>query len=513
MKTRFPPEPNGYMHIGHAKALCNNFWIAEESGGTCNLRFDDTNPDTESIEFVDSIINDINWLGFKTDKVLFASDYFSTLFDLAFNLIKNGLAYVDDQDSDLVSLNRGTVNFPGKNSIFRDRSVEENIKLFYEMANGKYDENSKTLRAKIDMAHPNMKMRDPIMYRIKKTKHYRVGSEWCIYPTYDWAHGQSDAIEGITNSICTLEFENNRELYDWFLNKLNIANPPKQEEYARLNLSNTILSKRHLKTLVESKIVNGWDDPRMPTISGMRNRGYTPNSIKNFIKQIGLAKANSIVDYAVLENCVRNDIDLISKRRMVVFKPVEVEIVNLTESVNIHLSDFNDSSDMSRKLSIGKTIYIESDDFMENPIPGFKRLILNGEVRLRGAHILKCLNVEKNNDGDIIKLICSIDHDTLGKAPLNRKVKGTIHWVNKDTKVNVKVNLIDKLFNNINPLKDENLIENINKDSLKECIAFAESDISEGHFQFERVGFFFRESLEKNINLVVKLKDSWNNKA
>ena len=430
--TRFPPEPNGYLHIGHAKSICLNFGLAEEYKGKCNLRFDDTNPAKEEEEYVKSIIEDVKWLGFDwEDRLFFGSDYFDQMYEYAIQLIKKGKAYVDDLKSDEISKYRGTLTEPGTNSPYRNRSIEENLDLFIKMKNGEFKDGEKVLRAKIDMSHPNLNMRDPIMYRILHESHHRTGDKWCIYPMYDWAHGLEDSIEGITHSICTLEFENHRPLYDWFLNELEIYHP-QQIEFARLNLTYTIMSKRMLLKLVEEKIVNGWNDPRLPTISGMRRRGYSPQSIKNFCKRIGVAKVNSNVDFAFLEYCVREDLNKKAPRIMGVLRPLKVTIENYPDGKIEQLEAINNPEDRdagTRNVPFSKEIYIEQTDFMEDPPKKFYRLTQGREVRLRYAYFIKCEKVIKK-DGEITELICTYDPETKGGyAPDGRKVKATIHWV------------------------------------------------------------------------------------
>jgi glutaminyl-tRNA synthetase len=521
--TRFPPEPNGYLHIGHAKSICLNFGIADEYNGKCNLRFDDTNPVKEGDEYVKSIIEDVKWLGFDWEnRLFFGSDYFSKMYDYAIDLIKKGKAYVDDQNSYEISYNRGTVNKPGKNSPYRDRSIEENLELFEFMKQGKFKDGEKVLRAKIDMAHPNMNMRDPVMYRILHANHHRTKDKWCIYPMYDWAHGLEDSIENITHSICTLEFENHRPLYDWFLKELNIYRP-QQIEFARLNLTYTIMSKRMLLELVNNKIVTGWDDPRLPTLKGMKRRGFSPESIQNFCKRIGVAKVNSIIPIEFLEHCVREDLNKTAPRFMGVLNPLKITIENYEDNLNEYMDVVNNPEDPDsgfRKVKFSKSLYIERDDFMEEPIKKFYRLSPRSEVRLVNAYFLKCNQVIK--EGDIInELICSIDHKTKGGfSPDNRKVKSTIHWVSVDDAINAEVRLYDRLFNVENPLgeKDHDYKDFLNPNSLKilkNCKV--ESGISKlkkfERFQFLRKGYFCidLDSNEENlvINQTVELRDKW----
>ena len=441
MLTRFPPEPNGYLHIGHAKSICLNFGIAKEFGGTCNLRFDDTNPEKEEQEYVDSIIDNVRWLGWDwDDRLYFASDYFQQMYDYAIHIIKTGKAYVCDQTADEVRDYRGTLTQPGRESPYRNRSIKENLDLFVRLKNGEFPDGSKTLRAKIDMAHPNLNMRDPIMYRILRATHHRTGDAWCIYPTYDWAHGLEDSIEKITHSICTLEFENHRPLYDWFLDQLPVHHP-QQIEFARLNLTYTVMSKRKLLQLVEQNLVKGWDDPRLPTISGMRRRGYSPASIRNFCALIGVNKFNSTVDFVLLEHCLREDLNKTSPRVMAVLNPLKVVIDNYPEDKAEMLDAVNNPEDPSagsRKVPFSKVLYIEQDDFMEVPAKKFYRLSPGKEVRLRYAYFIKCTNVVKDKDGKIIELHCTYDPATRGgDAPDNRKVKSTLHWLSAKDAIKV----------------------------------------------------------------------------
>ena len=521
--TRFPPEPNGYLHIGHAKSICLNFGIAEEYNGKCNLRFDDTNPIKEGEEYVKSIIDDVRWLGFDwEDRLFFASDYFSKMYSYAVDLIKAGKAYVDDQNAYEISYNRGTVNKPGKNSPYRDRSVEENLELFESMKNGEFKDGEKVLRAKIDNSHPNMNMRDPVMYRILHALHHRTKGEWCIYPMYDWAHGIEDSIEKITHSICTLEFENHRPLYDWFLKELNIYRP-QQIEFARLNLTYTVMSKRMLLELVNNDIVNGWDDPRLPTIKGMKRRGFSPLSIRDFCKRIGIAKVNSNIPIEFLEYCVREDLNKTAPRFMGVLNPLKITIENYSNDLIEYMDVINNPEDPNsgiRKVPFSKSIYIEQDDFMENPIKKFYRLSPGGEVRLVNAYFLKCNDVIKEDD--IVKeLICTIDHDTKGgNSPDGRKVKSTIHWVSLKNAINADVRLYSRLFTIENPSgkKGQDYKEFLNPNSLKilkNCkIEPAVSKLKKfDRFQFLRKGYFCidPDTTDKNlvINQTVELRDRW----
>lgn len=525
--TRFPPEPNGYLHIGHAKSICLNFGIAKKYGGKTNLRFDDTNPVKEDTEYVDSIKEDIKWLGFQWAEEHYASDYFEQLYQWACDLIKKGLAYVDDQSLEEMRENRGTVQTPGKNSPYRDRSMEENLDLFERMRNGEFPDGSKTLRAKIDMAHPNMHMRDPIMYRILHTSHHRTGDKWAIYPMYDYAHGESDSIEKITHSICTLEFDIHRPLYDWFIAQLGIF-PSHQYEFARLNLNYTVMSKRKLLQLVKENHVNGWDDPRMPTICGLRRRGYTPESIRNFCEDIGVAKRDNIIDYTRLENALRDDLNKKAQRVMVVLNPVKLIIDNYPEGKSETLQAINNPEDESagtREVSFSKELYIERDDFMENPPKKYFRMTPGQEVRLRYAYIVRCTGVDKDENGEITAIHCTYDENSRGGNPSDgRKIKGTIHWVDANKHCNAEVRLFDRLFRSESPDKVEeghSFLENMNPDSLKvlnDCKAetFLSSAQSLDKYQFERLGYFsvdYDSTAEHLVfNRACTLKDSWSKK-
>lgn len=525
--TRFPPEPNGYLHIGHAKSICLNFGIAKKYGGKTNLRFDDTNPVKEDTEYVDSIKEDIKWLGFQWAEEHYASDYFEQLYQWACDLIKKGLAYVDDQSLEEMRENRGTVQTPGKNSPYRDRSVEENLDLFERMRNGEFPDGSKTLRAKIDMAHPNMHMRDPIMYRILHTSHHRTGDKWAIYPMYDYAHGESDSIEKITHSICTLEFDIHRPLYDWFIAQLGIF-PSHQYEFARLNLNYTVMSKRKLLQLVKENHVNGWDDPRMPTICGLRRRGYTPESIRNFCEDIGVAKRDNIIDYTRLENALRDDLNKKAQRVMVVLNPVKLIIDNYPAGKSETLQAINNPEDESagtREVSFSKELYIERDDFMENPPKKYFRMTPGQEVRLRYAYIVRCTCVDKDENGEITAIHCTYDENSRGGNPSDgRKIKGTIHWVDANKHCNAEVRLFDRLFRSESPDKVEeghSFLENLNPDSLKvlnDCKAetFLSSAHSLDKYQFERLGYFsvdYDSTAEHLVfNRACTLKDSWSKK-
>lgn len=523
--TRFPPEPNGYLHIGHAKSICLNYGIAKDYNGKFNLRFDDTNPTKEEKEYVDSIIEDVKWLGADfEDRVLYASDYFEQMYDYAVQLIKKGKAYVDDLDNETMREYRGTVTQPGKESPFRNRTVEENLDLFERMRNGEFNDGEKVLRAKIDMSSPNMLLRDPVMYRIIHASHHRTGNEWCIYPTYDWAHGLEDSIEGITHSICTLEFEVHRPLYDWFLDQLEIYHP-QQIEFARLNLSYTVMSKRKLLELVEKRIVDGWDDPRMPTISGFRRRGYTPESIWNFSELVGVAKRDALTDISLLEYAIREDLNKNAQRVMAVINPIKVVITNYPEGQTEFLEAVNNPEKPEsgkRQITFSREVFIEKDDFMENPPKGYHRLVPGGEVRLKYAYIIKCEEIIKDNSGNIIELRCTYDPETRSGGPSTKKVKGTIHWVNSKDSLDAQVRLYDRLFTIENPGAEENWLDYINPYSLKiinnvKVEPLLKSAKPLDKFQFERLGYFcldYKYSNENNLvfNRTVTLKDSWNAK-
>lgn len=495
--TRFPPEPNGYLHIGHAKSLEINFSLAYEFNGKVNLRFDDTNPVKEDTEYVESIKKDIEWLGYKWDKMIFASDYFEIMYEKAILLIKKGLAYVCDLSGDEIKKYRGTLQEPGVESPYRNRSVEENLDLFYKMRNGEFKDGERVLRAKIDMLSSNINMRDPIIYRISHTFHHNTGDKWCIYPMYDFAHPIEDAIEGITYSICTLEFEDHRPLYDWFVNACEMENIPRQIEFARLNLTNTVMSKRKLKALVDNNIVDGWDDPRMPTISGFRRRGFTPESIKNFCRAIGVSKANSLVDYQMLEYFLREDLNLKCKRIMAVIDPIKVVITNYEEGKVEELFIENNKDDESmgtRKITFSKYIYIDRDDFMENPPPKYFRLFKGNEVRLKGAYFIKCNDVIKDENGKILELHCTYDPETKsGSGFTGRKVKGTIHFVDSTTAMKAQFRLFKPLLLDEENTSD-NFLDNINKDSLEIFDGFIENNAKDSmpyeKYQIFRHGYF-----------------------
>jgi glutaminyl-tRNA synthetase len=519
--TRFPPEPNGYLHIGHAKSICLNSGIARDYNGKFNLRFDDTNPEKEEQEYVDSIIEDIRWLGADfRNEVLYASDYFEQMYNWAVELIKKGKAYVCELNADEIRETRGTLTEPGKESPYRNRSVEENLDLFERMRKGEFPNGSKTLRAKIDMASPNFNMRDPIMYRIVHAEHHRQGNKWCIYPTYDWAHGNEDSIEEITHSICTLEFENHRPLYDWFIDALGVYHP-QQIEFARLNLTYTVMSKRKLLQLVKEKYVDDWDDPRMPTICGYRRRGYTTESIRNFAEIIGVAKRDALTDISLMEFAIRDDLNKRAQRAMAVLKPLKVIITNYEGEEELDaVNNPEDPGAGTRKVYFSKEIFIEQTDFMENPPKGFHRLVPGGEVRLRYAYIIKCEEVIKNSAGEVVELRCTYDPETRsGTGTSTKKVKGTIHWVSAKHAVKAEVRLYDRLFNVENPGAVENWLETINPNSL-EIIpdALVEPFLGKSKpgdkFQFERHGYFCvdtKYTTEETLafNRTVTLKDSW----
>lgn len=521
VQTRFPPEPNGYLQIGHAKAICLNFEIAREFGGLCNLRFDDTNPEKESDEFVQAIQEDIRWLGYDWAKVCFASDYFEPLFQWACQLIESGEAYVDELSFDQIREYRGTLTEPGKPSPFRERPAAESLELFKRMRAGEFDDGAMVLRAKIDMAHPNMNMRDPVMYRIKRMHHHRVGDAWPIYPSYDFTHGQSDSIEKVTHSLCSLEFEDHRPLYDWFIDTLGIF-PSKQTEFARLNLTYTVVSKRKLRTLVEEGLVEGWNDPRMPTLSGMRRRGYPPAAIRSFCRTVGITKTPSTSDIALLEHAVRQELNRCADRRMAVMDPLEVELTNWPEDEVLEVEGVNnpeDDSAGSRKIPFGKRLFIEQEDFREEANKKFFRLKKGAEVRLRNAYIIQCNDCEKDDDGNITKLLCSVDLDTLNKNPEDRKVKGVIHWVSAAHAVKAEVRLFDRLFSVEKPDtdKERDFTEFVNPDSLTVSTVLCEPSLADLPLgvtcQFERIGYFCLDSKDSQpgaliFNRTVALRDS-----
>ncbi len=528
--TRFPPEPNGYLHIGHAKSICLNFGLAEDYQGICNLRFDDTNPEKEELEYVDSIMDDVKWLGFNwADEPKYASDYFGKLYDYAIELINQGKAYVCALTPEQSREYRGSLTEAGKNSPHRDQSVAENLDLFERMKNAEFGEGERVLRAKIDMASPNINMRDPIIYRIRKIEHHQTGNEWCIYPMYDYTHCVSDAIEGITHSLCTLEFEDHRPLYDWVLDQLQTPSHPQQIEFARLNLNYTITSKRKLKQLVDENHVHGWDDPRLPTISGLRRRGYTAASIRDFCDRIGVTKVDGVVDMSTLEFCIREDLEHSAPRAMCVINPLKVVIESIDEALVEELSAPRHPKDESmgrRQLNMTRVIYIDQSDFEEVPPPKYRRLSIGKEVRLRNSYVIKCESVIKNEQGEVIELRCTHDADTLGKKPEGRKVKGVIHWVSEQYSVAAEVRLYDRLFSAENPEDaakkhdndDSHFLDFLNPDSLtiaaKARAEMSLSDVETGDaFQFEREGYFTvdKDSSSERLvfNRTVGLRDSW----
>jgi glutaminyl-tRNA synthetase len=527
--TRFPPEPNGYLHIGHAKSICLNFGIAEEFHGLCNLRFDDTNPSKEEVEFVESIQEDVRWLGFSwDDRLFYASDYFEELFQFAVKLIQAGKAYVCDLTADEIREYRGTLTQPGKESPFRNRSVEENLDLFRRMKAGEFPNGSRVLRAKIDMASPNLNLRDPVIYRIMHEAHHRTDAKWCIYPMYDFAHPLSDALEQITHSICTLEFEDHRPLYDWLVDQLIEGDKPRQYEFARLNLTNTVTSKRKLRQLVEGGYVRGWDDPRMPTISGIRRRGYTPEAVRDFCERIGVARANSIVDVALLEHCLREDLNLKAPRVMGVLEPLKVVLTNYPEDKTEWLAAENNPENPEagkRQIPFSRTLYIEREDFMEDPPKKYFRLAPGAEVRLKHAYIIRCEEVIKDRDGNVIELHCTYDPETKsGGGTSQKKVKGTLHWVSAPHAVEAEIRLYDYLIKDDQPAEeetdsDDDFIAKLNPDS---CIILEHAKIEPGlnecapgsKFQFLRQGYFSADSKDHTpakpvFNRIVGLRDSW----
>ncbi|MEB5929668.1 glutamine--tRNA ligase/YqeY domain fusion protein [Acinetobacter schindleri] len=518
--TRFPPEPNGYLHIGHVKAICLNFGIAQEFNGLCNLRFDDTNPDAEEQEYVDGIANDVKWLGFEWNgEPRYASSYFDQLYTWAIQLIEQGDAYVDLQSPEEIKLNRGNFVEPGKNSPQRDATVAENLERFEKMRNGEFAEGQAVLRAKIDMASPNVHMRDPILYRILHSEHHQTGDKWKIYPMYDYAHPLSDAIEGVTHSLCTLEFQDHRPFYDWVIEKVQSPAVPRQYESSRLNVDYTITSKRKLRKLVEGGYVNGWDDPRMPTVVGMRRRGFTPEGLRDFCKRVGVSKVDgSIVDVAMLEYCIRQSLENAAARGMAVLNPLKVTLTNLPADMDLTHSRHPNVDMGERVIPLTSEIYIDRKDFEEEPPKGFKRLIPGGEVRLRHAYVIKCDEVIKDENGEVVELKCSIDPETLGKNPEGRKVKGVIHWVSASKGISAEVRIYDRLFTESDPETGDDFLANLNPESLKVVQAVIEPALAEAkpedRFQFEREGYFvadqYDHSSEKPVfNRILDLKDSF----
>jgi glutaminyl-tRNA synthetase len=521
--TRFPPEPNGYLHVGHAKSICLNFGLALEYQGKCNLRFDDTNPEKESEEYAQSIQDDVRWLGFQWDgAVRWASDYFDALYGYAVDLIKQGKAYVCELTPDEMRAYRGTLTEPGKNSPYRERAAEENLDLFTRMKNGEFPDGAKVLRAKIDMASPNINLRDPVIYRIKRSHHIRTGDKWCIYPMYDYTHCISDALEGITHSICTLEFEDHRPLYDWCLDQLPVPCHPQQIEFSRLELQYTITSKRKLLQLVMQNIVSGWDDPRMPTITGMRRRGYTPEGIREFARRIGVSKSDNTIDMGVLEGCVREDLETRAPRVMAVLKPLKVTITNFDGAQSREAGFHPNHPEFGARLvPFSREIWIEADDFAENPPPGWQRLTPGGEARLRYSYVIKCDEAVKDAAGNVIELRCSIDPETLGKNPQGRKVKGVIHWLSCDHALPAEIRLYDRLFTVPEPDSDREreFVDFLNPASLAVVQGWVEPSVKdaapETRYQFERLGYFCTDRRDHQpggklvFNRTVTLKDSW----
>ncbi|PNM60799.1 glutamine--tRNA ligase [Vibrio vulnificus] len=521
--TRFPPEPNGYLHIGHAKSICLNFGIAQDYQGKCNLRFDDTNPEKEDIEYVESIKNDVSWLGFEwDDEICYSSNYFDKLYEYAVELINKGLAYVDELSPEQIREYRGTLTAPGKPSPYRDRSAEENLALFEKMRDGGFEEGKACLRAKIDMASSFIVMRDPVLYRVRFASHHQTGDKWCIYPMYDFTHCISDALEGITHSICTLEFMDNRRLYDWVLDNITIDCRPHQYEFSRLNLEYTVMSKRKLNQLVTEKLVNGWDDPRMPTISGLRRRGFTPASIREFCKRIGVTKQENMIEFSSLESCIRDDLNENAPRAMAVLDPVKLVIENFPagELENLTVANHPNKPEMGeREVPFSREIWIEREDFREEANKKYKRLVLGSEVRLRGAYVIKAERVEKDDEGNITTIFCTYDSETLGVNPADgRKVRGVIHWVSADKGVPAEIRLYDRLFTVPNPATADDFASTINPDSLTVMNGFVEPSLVEAEaekgYQFERMGYFCADSKDSSkehlvFNRTVGLRDTW----
>lgn len=523
--TRFPPEPNGYLHIGHAKSICLNFGIAAEYRGTCNLRFDDTNPEKENIEFMESIERDVSWLGFEWHELRHASDYFEQLYDYAIELIEKGLAYVDSSTPEQMRQDRGTLTEPGKASPDRSRPIEDNLDLFRRMRAGEFADGQYVLRAKIDMASPNINMRDPVIYRIRRVHHHRTGDQWCIYPMYDYTHCISDALEGITHSLCTLEFEDHRPLYDWVLDNITIPCHPQQIEFARLQLEYSIVSKRKLNQLVTEKHVNGWDDPRMPTLAGLRRAGVTPAAIRDFCERIGITKKDSWIEMGVLENCIREDLNENAPRAMAVLRPLKLVIDNYPDNQveQLEIGNHPQRPELGkRQVEFAKTLFIEQDDFAENPPPKYKRLVEGGEVRLRGAYVIRCDRIVKDENGSIVELHCSYDPATLGKNPEGRKVGGVIHWVSERHSVPAEVRLYDRLFSHPNPDSLDNFLDALNPNSLEILTdSRVESNLAnakpDDRYQFERMGYFCLDAVDSKpghlvFNRTCTLRDTWGGK-
>lgn len=518
--TRFPPEPNGYLHIGHAKSICLNFGLAEEFKGRCYLRFDDTNPCKEEDEFARAIAEDVKWLGFEWCEMTHSSDYYGKLYDFAVLLIQKGLAYVDSLTMEEIREHRGTLLEPGRESPYRQRSVEENMDLFTRMKAGEFPDGTHVLRARIDMASGNVNMRDPVLYRIRHVAHQRTGTKWCIYPMYDYAHPLSDALEHITHSLCTLEFQDHRPLYDWLIEHLPVPSKPVQTEFARLNLSHTVTSKRKLRELVEQKVVAGWDDPRLPTLRGMRQRGYPPAAIRQFCEVIGISRSDSVIDMGLLEACVREELNKTAKRALCVMDPIKVVIDNFPENVSEELSAAfhpQDPTSTQRMIPFTRELYIERDDFMENPPNKYFRLSNGSEVRLRHAYVIRCTDVVKSPDGQIVELHCTYDKDTLGKNPADRKVKGVIHWVSIIHAHPVTIYQYDRLFHDANPAREDEFMQFLNQDSMKTIQGFVEPAVMSQPLhdilQFERLGYYCVNDIEdgkvKAFHRVVDLKDTW----
>lgn len=521
--TRFPPEPNGYLHIGHAKSICLNFGIAQDYQGQCNLRFDDTNPEKEDVEYVESIKNDVSWLGFGwSGDICYSSNYFDTLYAYAVELINKGLAYVDELSPDQIREYRGTLKEPGKASPYRDRSPEENLALFEKMRDGGFEEGKACLRAKIDMSSSFMVMRDPVIYRVRFANHHQTGDKWCIYPMYDFTHCISDALEGITHSICTLEFQDNRRLYDWVLDNITIDSQPRQYEFSRLNLEYTVMSKRKLNQLVVENLVQGWDDPRMPTISGLRRRGFTPSSIREFCKRIGVTKQENMIEFGSLESCIRDDLNENAPRAMAVLDPVKVVIENYEADTveTLTVANHPNKPEMgTREVPFTREVWIERDDFREEANKKYKRLVLGKEVRLRGAYVIKAERIEKDAEGNITTIFCSYDNETLGKNPADgRKVKGVIHWVSANKALPAEIRLYDRLFTVANPAAADDFAATLNPESLVTLNGFVEPSLAEGvaeqAYQFERTGYFCVDSKDSKadalvFNRTVGLRDTW----
>ncbi len=517
--SRFPPEPNGYLHLGHVKSICLNFGVALENAGICNLRLDDTNPSAEKQEYVDNIKNDIHWLGFDwTGDIRYASSYFDQLYAWAVQLIEHGDAYVDLQSPEQIKLNRGSFTEVGTNSPYRDQSVDENLSLFEKMRTGGFDEGAAVLRAKVDMASPNVHMRDPILYRVLKAHHHQTGDKWCIYPMYDYAHPLSDAIEGITHSLCTLEFEDHRPFYEWVINKVDTKAKPRQIEFSRLNVDYTLTSKRKLKKLVDEGIVDGWDDPRMPTVAGMRRRGFTPEGLKDFCQRVGVSKADGVVDIGLLEFCIRQSLENTAPRAMAVLNPLKVTLTNLPEALNLSHKRHPNVEMGERDIPLSSIIYIDKNDFAEVPPKGFKRLIPEGEVRLRHAYVIKCNEVIKDAQGEVIELKCTIDPDTLGKNPEGRKVKGVLHWVDSAKGVPAEVRVYERLFTSANPELGDDFLQNLSPESVNVFQAVVESSLAQANagdrFQFEREGYFVADEKDFTqdkpvFNRILDLRDSF----